>query len=111
LTKKTIAMGQALKVFLPLVIKVLKNSGVMVIDEVDAKLQPKLICYIIELFTNSKFNARQAQLIFTSHDLTTMQREVFRWDEYGNLKVAIRWAKQRMAECVAKTLLQLAPAT
>jgi AAA15 family ATPase/GTPase len=66
---------------LPLVIKVLKNGGVMVIDEMDAKLHPKLIRYIIELFTSPKSNSRQAQLIFTSHDLTTMKKEVFRRDE------------------------------
>lgn len=53
----------------------------MVIDEMDAKLHPKLIRYIIELFSNSKSNPYQAQLIFTSHDLSTMKKEVFRRDE------------------------------
>jgi AAA15 family ATPase/GTPase len=67
--------------FLPLVIRALKNGGVMVIDEMDAKLHPKLIQYIIELFSNPKSNPRQAQLIFTSHDLSTMKKEVFRRDE------------------------------
>lgn len=67
--------------FLPLVIRALKNGGVMVIDEMDAKLHPKLIGYIIELFSNLKSNPQQAQLIFTSHDLSTMKKEVFRRDE------------------------------
>lgn len=67
--------------FLPLVIRALKNGGVMVIDEMDAKLHPKLIGYIIELFSNPKSNPQQAQLIFTSHDLSTMRKEIFRRDE------------------------------
>ena len=54
--------------FLPLIIGVLKNGGVMIIDEMDAKLHPKLIRYIIELFNNPKSNPHKAQLIFTSHD-------------------------------------------
>lgn len=67
--------------FLPLVIRALKNGGVMVIDEMDAKLHSKLIQYIIGLFSNLKSNPRQAQLIFTSHDPSTMKKEVFRRDE------------------------------
>jgi AAA15 family ATPase/GTPase len=67
--------------FLPLVIHKLKTGGVMIADEMDAKLHPKLIRYIIELFSNPKSNPNQAQLIFTSHDLASMKKEVFRRDE------------------------------
>ena len=67
--------------FLPLVIRVLINGGLIVIDEMDAKLHPKLIRYIVELFSKRKSNPRKAQLIFTSHDLTTMKKEIFRRDE------------------------------
>jgi AAA15 family ATPase/GTPase len=67
--------------FLPLIIEALQRGGVMIIDEMDAKLHPKLIRYIIELFSNPKSNPNKAQLIFTSHDLTTMKKEVFRRDE------------------------------
>ncbi len=67
--------------FLPFIIEKLKNGGVVLIDEMDAKLHPKLIRYIIELFSNPNSNPHKAQLIFTSHDLSTMKREVFRRDE------------------------------
>ena len=53
----------------------------MVIDELDAKLHPKLLRYIISMFKNEKLNANGAQLIFTSHDMTTMRNTVFRRDE------------------------------
>ncbi len=67
--------------FLPMIINALKEGGVVVIDEMDAKLHPKLIRYIIELFRSRKSNPHKAQLIFTSHDLSTMKKEVFRRDE------------------------------
>lgn len=67
--------------FLPLVIRAIQNGGVIIIDEMDAKLHPKLIQYVIELFSNPKTNRQQAQLIFTSHDLSTMKKEIFRRDE------------------------------
>lgn len=67
--------------FLPFIIEALQKGGVMVIDEMDAKLHPKLIRYIIELFSDPKSNPYKAQLIFTSHDLSTMKKEVFRRDE------------------------------
>lgn len=50
-------------------------------DELDAKLHPKLLRYIIKLFKNPDYNKLGAQLIFTSHDLTTMKNTVFRRDE------------------------------
>ena len=50
-------------------------------DELDAKLHPKLLRYIVSLFKNPKLNTKGAQLLFTSHDLTTMKNSVFRRDE------------------------------
>lgn len=37
--------------------------------------------YIISLFTDPKINKFGAQLLFTSHDMSTMSNEVFRRDE------------------------------
>ena len=51
------------------------------IDELDAKLHPLLLQRIIELYTDRSINSGTAQLLFTSHDLTTMCKEVFRRDE------------------------------
>jgi S-adenosylmethionine:tRNA ribosyltransferase-isomerase len=53
----------------------------VIIDELDAKLHPKLLRYIISLFTNKDINKNGAQLIFTSHDMSTMKNDVFRRDE------------------------------
>lgn len=58
-----------------------KINDSFVIDELDAKLHSKLLRKIIELFTSNTLNKNGAQLLFTSHDLTTMIGEVFRRDE------------------------------
>lgn len=59
----------------------LKDGTLLIADELDAKLHPKLLQYIIELFTDTKSNKKGAQLLLTSHDITTMSPEVYRRDE------------------------------
>lgn len=59
----------------------LKSGTLLIADELDAKLHPKLLQYIIELFTDTKTNRKGAQLLLTSHDITTMSPEVYRRDE------------------------------
>lgn len=66
---------------LPLILKCIKDGNLVIADEMDAKLHPKLLRYIVSLFTNPKINKKGAQLLFTSHDLTTMKNTVFRRDE------------------------------
>ena len=66
---------------LPFIAKSLQNGTVLVIDELDAKIHPVLLRYVIMLFNNMEINQRGSQLLFTSHDLTTMNSEVFRRDE------------------------------
>lgn len=59
----------------------LDNGKLVVADELDAKLHPVLLQNIISWFTDEKINKNGAQLLFTSHDITTMCKEVFRRDE------------------------------
>lgn len=73
-TKKLIAA-------LPILLIALAEGRLAVIDELDAKLHPKLLRYIIALFKNPKLNTHGAQLIFTSHDIATMKNTVYRRDE------------------------------
>lgn len=73
-TKKIISI-------IPILLKGIDQNCLFLIDELDAKLHPLLLRKIIELFTDRSINRGAAQLLFTSHDLTTMCREVFRRDE------------------------------
>lgn len=66
---------------LPFIASSLVNGTTLVVDELDAKIHPALLRHIIEMYTNPEVNLHGAQLIFTSHDLSTMNSEVFRRDE------------------------------
>lgn len=66
---------------LPYILFALQEGRLLIIDELDAKLHPKLLRYIISLFKNPEINKHGAQIVFTSHDLTTMNHSVFRRDE------------------------------
>jgi len=66
---------------LPFIAKSLLRGTTLVIDELDAKIHPILLKYLIMTFSNMEKNKKGAQLIFTSHDLSTMNSEVFRRDE------------------------------
>ena len=66
---------------LPFIAESLLTGTVLVIDELDAKIHPVLLRYIIMMFNDMAINKHKAQLIFTSHDLSTMNNEVFRRDE------------------------------
>lgn len=59
----------------------LENGGTVLVDELDAKLHPKLLRYVILLFKDPGVNKGGAQLIFTSQDVSTMRNDVFRRDE------------------------------
>ena len=66
---------------LPFIVASLQNGTTLIVDELDAKIHPKMLERIIGLFTNRNNNPKGAQLLFTSHDLSTMRSEVFRRDE------------------------------
>ena len=73
-TKKLIAA-------LPVILLAMYEGRLVIIDELDAKLHPKLLRYVISLFKNPGINMKGAQLLFTSHDMSTMKNTVFRRDE------------------------------
>ena len=73
-TKKLIAA-------LPVILLALREGRMVIIDELDAKLHPKLLRYVISLFKNKEINKYGAQILFTSHDMYTLKNTVFRRDE------------------------------
>ena len=66
---------------LPFIAESLIDGTTLVIDELDAKIHPALLRHIIMLYNDMEVNRKGVQLIFTSHDLSTMNSEVFRRDE------------------------------
>ena len=59
----------------------LKRGSLMAADELDAKLHPKLLRFVVKLFTDPESNPNGAQLVFTCQDVTIMRNDVFRRDE------------------------------
>lgn len=72
-----------IKVFhsLPFIISSLEDGGALIVDELDAKLHPALLQFIIGLFSNREMNPKGAQLVFASQDIMTMTSQNFRRDE------------------------------
>ncbi len=66
---------------LPEVIESLQLGSVLVVDELDEKLHPKLLREIIMLYRSMRTNVAGGQLLFSSHDVCTMRSTVFRRDE------------------------------
>lgn len=61
------------------VIGMTERGGVFIVDEISARLHPLLTKLIIDIFQDSKNT--KAQLIFTTHDISLLNKEQFRRDE------------------------------
>jgi AAA15 family ATPase/GTPase len=51
------------------------------IDELDAKLHPLLLRYILTMFHDENINKNGAQLIYVTHDNYTLTKDIFRRDQ------------------------------
>ncbi|MFA5985516.1 MAG: ATP-binding protein [Methylococcaceae bacterium] len=59
----------------------LKNGNILVIDELHDNLHPKIVQFLVSLFHNVKNNPNNAQLIFTTHETSILNQDVFRRDQ------------------------------
>ncbi len=59
----------------------LDNGYVLVIDELHDNLHPLMVKFLINLFHCRETNPKNAQLIFTTHDTSILNQEVFRRDQ------------------------------
>lgn len=53
-------------------LNILRTGRVLVVDEIDASLHPKLSARLVEMFQDPATNPRGAQLIFTTHDTSLL---------------------------------------
>ena len=61
--------------------EVFKQGSVLLVDELNARLHPLLVRNIILTFLNPEINTRNAQLIFTTHDIWQLSNDLLRRDE------------------------------
>ena len=62
-------------------IDALNNGRILIVDELDTKLHPLLMEFLIKLFHNSTQNKNDAQLIFTTHNTNLLDLDLFRRDQ------------------------------
>lgn len=63
------------------ILDVLENGFSLVVDELDSKLHPNLICKLVSLFNSKELNPKDAQLIFNTHDTNLLSSGLFRRDQ------------------------------
>lgn len=59
----------------------LKSGGILIVDELDAKLHPLLTRNIVLLFMDPEKNTNGAQLIFATHDTNLLDLAIIRRDQ------------------------------
>lgn len=59
----------------------LKNGYVLVIDELHDALHPLMVKFLVEIFHDSDVNIKNAQLVFTTHETSILNQDVFRRDQ------------------------------
>jgi uncharacterized protein len=63
------------------ILDVIENGYTLVVDELDSKLHPNLVCKIVALFNSKELNKKNAQLIFNTHDTNLLSSGLFRRDQ------------------------------
>jgi len=63
------------------IFETLIDGGILVIDELDAKLHPLMTAAITNLFNSLEYNLKNAQLIFATHDTNLLSYGHFRRDQ------------------------------
>ena len=59
----------------------LENGFTLIIDELHDNLHPLMVKFLVDLFHNKETNPKNAQLIFTTHDTSILNQDVFRRDQ------------------------------
>lgn len=63
------------------ILDILKKGLTLIVDELDNSLHPLLVRRLVELFHSSSINSQGAQLIFTTHDTSLLDPDLFRRDQ------------------------------
>ncbi len=65
----------------PVLQDTLDNGGVLIVDELNARLHPLLVRSFLITFLNPEINQKHAQLVFTTHDSWQLSNNLLRRDE------------------------------
>ena len=73
-TRKLMALAPAIE-------SALRTGGILLVDELERELHPKLVNYIIAKFQSKTTNPNGAQIVFTTHNTELMNLELLRKDQ------------------------------
>ena len=59
----------------------LENGYTLFVDELHDSLHPAMVKFLIELFHDKRTNPKNAQLIFSTHETSILDQQVFRRDQ------------------------------
>ena len=62
-------------------LKALENGGTLIVDEIESSMHPLLTRHLIEAMQDKGSNINQAQLIFTTHDVSLLDQKLLRRDQ------------------------------
>ena len=80
--KKNISVGtNAMFALGGMILKQFEKGGLVVFDELDNSLHPKITRFFIQLFHNPNVNKSNAQIIFSTHEPLLMDKDMFRSDQ------------------------------
>lgn len=63
------------------IFKTILSGGVLIIDELDTSLHPYVTKMILMIFLDEDINNKGAQIIFTTHDVTLLDKDIVRKDQ------------------------------
>ncbi|MEZ0542647.1 AAA family ATPase [Fibrella arboris] len=64
-----------------LILQTLEKGGLIIVDELDNSLHPKLSKFLVRLFNSPITNTLNAQLVFASHEVTLLDKDNLRKDQ------------------------------
>jgi AAA15 family ATPase/GTPase len=64
-----------------IILQKFEEGGVLLFDELDNSLHPKVTRFLIGLFHNPEINKANAQIIFSTHEPLLMDKDMFRSDQ------------------------------
>ncbi|WP_458718057.1 AAA family ATPase [Pseudomonas gregormendelii] len=62
-------------------LNVLEKGRVLFIDELNDSLHPEIVKFLVQFFHSSVTNPNNAQLIFTTHETSILDQDIFRRDQ------------------------------
>ena len=81
---------QRVACLLGIILSVLQRGNILIIDELGNSLHPYLFAEIVRLFKDKRYNKKNAQLIFTTHNTDIMDDDMMRVSELGIVKKTLK---------------------